>query len=83
MYNQHNLYLKECFRLFHPYHLEELARETGFIKRERQISASDFVSLVFRQNANLVQPSLNCLCRDLENHQIRITKSDMASCLRR
>lgn len=77
MYNQHNLYLRECFQLFLPKNIEQLAKETGFIKRERQFSASDFLSLVFRQNANLVQPSLNNLCHDLENHNINITKSGL------
>lgn len=45
--------------------LDALAKETGFIKRKRQITASDFLSLLFEIHGNVLTCSLQELCTKL------------------
>lgn len=59
--------LEQLLHLIDPTRLDVLAKETGFIKRKRQITASDFLSLLFKIHGNLLDCSLQELCSKLSS----------------
>lgn len=61
--------LQQLLTFISPEKLDALAKETGFIKRKRQITASDFLSLLFRVHGNLLNCSLQELCAKLSMNQ--------------
>ena len=63
MSKNNNLQLmKQLFSVIHPKRLDEIAKETGFIQRKRNFTASDFIRLLFSLHGNLTDPSLQEIC---------------------
>lgn len=61
--------LQQLLTFISPEKLDALAKETGFIKRKRQITASEFLSLLFGIHGNLLNCSLQELCAKLSMNQ--------------
>ena len=57
--------LQKLFECIRPERVDEIAKETGFIKRKRLVTAGDFLSLLFQIHGNLVDCSLQELCTKL------------------
>ncbi|WP_303966915.1 IS4 family transposase, partial [Sporosarcina ureae] len=67
--NHHFDMLEQLLSLIHPERVDALAKETGFIKRKRQITAGDFLMLLFKNHGNLLDSSLQELCVKLSLDQ--------------
>lgn len=61
--------LQKLFTFIHPERVDEIAKETGFIKRKRLVTANDFLSLIFQLQGNLVDYSIQELCAKLCSEQ--------------
>ncbi len=57
--------LDRLFTVLTPEKVDALAKETGFIQRKRTLSASDFLSLLFQFQGNVVGCTLQELCGKL------------------
>ena len=57
--------IEKLFQCICPERVDEIAKETGFIKRKRLFTAHDFLSLLFQIHGNLVNCSLQELCTKL------------------
>ena len=57
--------LQKLFECIRPERVDEIAKETGFIKRKRLVTASDFLSLLFHVHGNLVNCTIQDLCTKL------------------
>ncbi|TQR18560.1 IS4 family transposase [Psychrobacillus soli] len=77
MTNYGLLHLKKCFELLSSSKMNELARETGFIQRERQIKVSNFLPFLFRNHQKMISDTLQELCLDLQLHHIPMTKAGL------
>ena len=77
MTNYGLLHLKKCFELLSSSKVHELARETDFIQRERQLKVGNFLPFLFRNHQKLISDTLQELCLDLQSHQIPMTKAGL------
>lgn len=71
------IHLKTCFELLRSSKINELARQTGFIQRERQLKVTNFLPFLFRNHTKLVSDTLNELCLDLRLHQVPMTRAGL------
>ncbi len=69
--------LKTCFGLLRSSKINELARQTGFIQRERQLKVTNFLPFLFRNHTRLISETLNELCLDLRSHQVPMTRAGL------
>lgn len=69
--------LKTCFELLSSSKINELARQTGFIQRERQLKVTNFLPFLFRNHTKLVSETLKELSIDLRLHQVPITRAGL------
>ncbi|QQP11665.1 hypothetical protein FJQ98_21145 [Lysinibacillus agricola] len=69
MMPKHVQLLQKLFEFIRPERVDEIARETGFIKRKRLVTASDFLSLLFHVHGNLVDCTIQELCTKLLTEQ--------------
>lgn len=69
--------LKNCFAFIGSTRMKEIAAETGFIQRERQLKSSNILPFLFRNHTRLVSASLDELCLDLKSHHISMTKAGL------
>ncbi|QQP10973.1 hypothetical protein FJQ98_17215 [Lysinibacillus agricola] len=67
MMPKHVQLLQKLFEFIRPERVDEIARETGFIKRKRLVTASDFLSLLFHVHGNLVDCTIQELCTKITN----------------
>ena len=51
-------FLDQLFTFLEPDKIDQLAKETGFVKRKRKFDANDFLSLLFGIHGNLMDSSL-------------------------
>lgn len=77
MTNYGLLHLKKCFEFLGSSKVNELARETGFIQRERQLTVKNFLPFLFRNHKKMISDTLQELCLDLQLHQIPMTKAGL------
>lgn len=77
MTNYGLLHLKKCFELLSSSKMNELARETGFIQRERQLKVNNFLPFLFRNHQKMITDTLQDLCLDLLLHQVPMTKAGL------
>ncbi|WP_285396509.1 IS4 family transposase, partial [Lysinibacillus sp. fls2-241-R2A-57] len=61
--------LRKLFEFIRPERVDEIAKETGFIKRKRLVTASDFLSLLFHVHGNLADCTIQDLCTKLLTEQ--------------
>ncbi len=66
LHDEMQLMAEELRRHFSPSQLERLARETGFIQRQRKLRAQDFVTLAAFLNHDLATYPLTALCGELD-----------------
>ncbi|WOV86024.1 IS4 family transposase [Sporosarcina oncorhynchi] len=57
--------LEQLFESIQPTRVDEIAKETGFIKRKRLVTASDFLALLFQFHGNFAGCSIQELCSKL------------------
>lgn len=69
--------IEVLFDMFDEEQLKALAHSTGFITRERNFTAAQFMHFLVRQYAHLMKSSLESLCLELDDHDIHITKSGL------
>lgn len=68
--------LDRLFTVLTPEKVDALAKETGFIQRKRTLSASDFLSLLFQFQGNVVGCTLQDLCGNLAaQHDISVSRT--------
>lgn len=77
MTNYGLLHLKKCYALLGSSKIEELARETGFIQRERQLTVKKLLPFLFRNHERLISETLQELCLDLQLHQVPMTRAGL------
>ncbi|WOV84380.1 IS4 family transposase [Sporosarcina jeotgali] len=61
--------LEQLFTCIKPSRVDEIAKETGFIKRKRVMTASDFLALLFQFHGNFAGCSIQELCSTLVAEQ--------------
>lgn len=62
-------FLTPLLSFLDPQKIDAIAKETGFIRRKRKVSASDFLALLFQVHGNLVDSSLQELSAKLVTEQ--------------
>ena len=68
--------IEKLFECICPERVDEIAKETGFIKRKRLFTANDFLSLLFQIHGNLVDCSLQELCtKILMKQEIAVSRT--------
>ena len=69
--------IEALFEMFNQKKLKALAFSTGFMVRERNFSASQFIRFLFRQHRHLIDHSLESLCLELDEQEVQMTKSSL------
>ncbi|MGE7948212.1 hypothetical protein [Lysinibacillus sp. NPDC093688] len=61
--------LRKLFEFIRSERVDEIAKETGFINRNRLMKASDFLSILFHVPGDLASCSIQDLCTKLLTEQ--------------
>ncbi|WP_040980553.1 MULTISPECIES: IS4 family transposase [Oceanobacillus] len=61
--------VEKLFTCIRPERVDEIAKETGFIKRKRLVTANDFLTLLFHLHGNFAKCSIQELCTKILTEQ--------------
>lgn len=67
--------IKKILSAFSPRQVQRWARQTGFIRRRRQLKPFDFLSLIVFASWSRVAPSLEALASELEGAFSRVVRT--------